>query len=38
VQGLSKIINIGKAVEGQLKTVGITTIDELKKLAAERLG
>lgn len=33
---LSKLPNIGKEVEKQLNTVGVTTFDELNELGAEK--
>ena len=33
---LSKVINIGKVLEGQLEQVGIKTLDKLKKVGSKK--
>ena len=38
MERVSKLPNIGKALEGQLKGIGIEKEDQLKKLETERPG
>ena len=38
MERVSKLPNIGKALEGQLKGIGIETEDQLKKLETDRPG